>query len=212
MLWLPTFLRTRDESRDWRRPWRDPPGLLPQGKCCCGPCTVTVDCCEMAIPCRMHATIEITGICSVTAELDLCKATFGDQWWGLKTIGSHTWVVSVICNVGGTSSNGFICAVFVYGSGCNGGASVPGWSNWGVYLEPDCQDAFEDTSTPGNKGSNAMVSGPQPISHSCSPLSLVWQQTINGSGSPGFDSGACACGEPNLGDGESYQITVTATE
>jgi hypothetical protein len=32
---MPVIPRFIDEPRDWARPWVDPPGLLPKGKCCC---------------------------------------------------------------------------------------------------------------------------------------------------------------------------------
>lgn len=218
-LWVPTLalpglslartFRDRLDPRDWLRPWRDPPGYLPkQQECCCSdePCTVTVGCCAVAIPCRLHAAIAITGVCSTTAELDLCNYTPSTgHWYGLKTISGYTWYVDLECQTGGSAPNHFRANILVTGSGCGGGAVI---GNAGLWVEPDCADAWESghsyplTMT----GVNLLTA---PSSYSCNPLSLVFSGIFNG---PYSQPGSCACGKNTLASGESYTTTLTITE
>lgn len=222
MLWLPQLLRTRDELRDWRRIWRDKPGLLPAKKVCCcedEPCFANVGCCSgVDVSCRLNATIELTatgldvGSCSLSVEMDLCYAGFATHWYGVKTVSGYTWYVDLECVTGGNSADDFRANILVEGTNCVGSAVIASYTAFGQFLEADCVDAWENW--PGSTSANGGSFGSDPpTSYQCDPFSMVFQKTVAGVGSPGQTTTlACACGETNLSGSESYDLTLTVVE
>lgn len=85
-------LRDRMEERDWRRPWRDPPGM--SASCNCGGNTA---CLCSGIPNTLHATFSNSGKCTNLDSQTVALVLAAGAWSYSFTYGTCTITVSFTC-------------------------------------------------------------------------------------------------------------------
>jgi hypothetical protein len=114
-MFLTRLFRDWRRPRDWKRPWRDPPGFFGPGyrrcNCCAAPSSgpPMIAFCKCSLPTTIHVTFAVTGACSglsgqtipliwETTNATPCDSSSGSYTADFTDGNGCHWTMSLICS------------------------------------------------------------------------------------------------------------------